>query len=61
MNSLYYHGKTIELYAGDAIQVMKCAPNASADCIIASPQWGLRDYGRAPALGVTSGFRGDAA
>ncbi|MEV5542015.1 hypothetical protein AB0L13_34805 [Saccharopolyspora shandongensis] len=62
MNSLYNRGKTIELHVGDALQVMKSAPSASVDRVVTSPpQWGLRDYGTAPAFGDTSGFRADAA
>lgn len=36
----------VELYLGDAAEVLAALPDASVDCLVTSPPfWGLRDYG----------------
>jgi DNA modification methylase len=36
----------VELYLGDAAEVLSAMPDASVDCLVTSPPfWGLRDYG----------------
>lgn len=36
----------VDLYLGDAAQVLAAMPDASVDCLVTSPPfWGLRDYG----------------
>ncbi|MFY1673918.1 DNA-methyltransferase [Plantactinospora sp. WMMB334] len=42
----YRQAGPVELYLGDARQVLAAMPGASVDCIVTSPPfWGLRDYG----------------
>lgn len=44
----YLHGQAgpVELYLGDAAQVLSAVPDDSVDCLVTSPPfWGLRDYG----------------
>jgi len=47
LDSYLYRGVgPVELYLGDARDVLAAMPEASIDCIVTSPPfWGLRDYG----------------
>lgn len=43
---LYHRSGQVDLYLGDAAQVLAAMPAASVDCVVTSPPyWGLRDYG----------------
>jgi hypothetical protein len=42
----YYRDGTVELYCGDAANVLETLPDGAVNCLVTSPPyWGLRDYG----------------
>jgi DNA modification methylase len=46
MGEVFYRDEAIELYLGDAAQVVAELPDGSVDCVVTSPPyWGKRDYG----------------
>jgi DNA modification methylase len=47
----YYQDKSITLYQGNALDVLRDLPERSAYCCVTSPPyWGLRDYGIPPSV-----------
>jgi DNA modification methylase len=49
----YWHGPGVNLYRGDARDVLGGLPAGSVDCVVTSPPyWGLRDYRVAGQYGV---------
>ncbi len=43
----YYSDDAVTLHHGDALEVLRTLPDASADCVVTSPPYfGLRDYGQ---------------
>lgn len=43
-------------YCGDVMEVLRCLPEASVDCVVTSPPyWNLRDYGVEGQIGLEQG------
>lgn len=46
MGEVFYRDEAIELFVGDAAQVVAELADGSVDCVVTSPPyWGKRDYG----------------
>jgi DNA modification methylase len=53
--TVHYSDDQVTLYHGDALDVARTLPDASADCIVTSPPYfGLRDYGVKGQYGLES-------
>jgi site-specific DNA-methyltransferase (cytosine-N4-specific) len=49
----YYSDDAVTLHHGDALEVLRGLPDASADCVVTSPPYfGLRDYGQEGQYGL---------
>lgn len=47
----YYQDRSLTVYCGNAIEVLKKLPDGSVNCCVTSPPyWGLRDYGIPPTI-----------
>ena len=58
----YRRGGPVDLYLGDAREVLQAMPDASVDCVVTSPPfWSLRDYGTGAWTGGDPGCTHQAA